>query len=73
MGKLDSLSNEVLENMTCDALIKCLESEADIMEELDYCESDIKDRRKLEKEYNNIFDILYTECIKRGINIFRKD
>lgn len=71
--KLDSLSNEVLENMTCDALMKCLGSESDIMEELDYCESDIKDRRKLEKEYNNIFDILYTECIKRGINIFRKE
>lgn len=71
--KLDSLSNEVLENMTCDALMKCLGSEADIMEELDYCESNIKDRRKLEKEYNNIFDILYTECINRGINIFRKE
>lgn len=68
--KLDSLSNEELENMTYDVLMKCLGSESEIMEELDYCESDIKERRELEKEYINTFDILHEECIKRGIYIF---
>lgn len=57
--KLNSLSNEELENMTCDALMDCLGSEADIMEELDYCEMDIKERRKLEIENIKTFNILH--------------
>lgn len=65
-----TLSNEEIKKYYYDSVYDCLGSDAERMIELDYCESDIKEARALEKYNDEKSDIVEDECMKRGIELW---